>query len=332
MRNSPEFLLIGRIRDALEAAGARTATAGAAIGDDAAVVETDGAPRITSIDLCVEGVHFTTAFSDEQIGRKALAAALSDLAAMGASPAEAYVGLIAPPGFDPERAVAIATGIGAVAAEHEVAVLGGDISSGPGLALAVTVVGTVAKRGGVVRRSGAQPGDVLLVSGELGAAAAGLELINDPALAEPLPAEIAASLRARQYVPRPLLALGGALRGCGASAMIDLSDGIVADAEQLATESGVAIEIEVSALPIAGGVDAVARATGRDRYELASLGEDYELLVTVPADKAAQAVSAARDLGERLTPIGTVRAGSGLSFGEAGDRLRRGFDHLDHPD
>jgi thiamine-monophosphate kinase len=328
MRNSPEFELIERVREALREAGVEPAPGVVGIGDDAAVTPGIDGVLVTSIDLCVEGTHFSDAFSDEQVGHKALAGALSDLAAMGARPREAYAGLVAPPGFDAGRAVAIAGGMGRLAATHGVAILGGDLAAGKQLALSITVIGEAPDAGALVTRSGASPGDAVLVSGELGGAAAGLAVISRPELANELSPAVAEALRARQHSPQPRLELGRALAAAGAGAMIDLSDGVRADSEQIASESGVAIELRADRLPIAEGVEAVAAAAGSDPLSLAGAGEDYELLVTFEPDAVEAALEAAAGVGEGLTVIGSVGEGSGVTVAGNGETLGRGFDHL----
>jgi thiamine-monophosphate kinase len=236
--------------------------------------------------------------------------------------------LIVPPGFEAGRAVAIASGIGRVATADRVAVLGGDISTGAQLVLAVTVIGTAPDAAALVTRAGAGPGDAILVSGSLGGAAAGLAILEEPELAEGLSAEAAEGLRSRQCAPRPRIEVGRALAASGASAMIDISDGVLADSEQIASESGVGIELWADRLPIADGVAEVARHAGRDPLSLVGGGEDYELLAAVPAQAVAQALTAAKELGERLTEIGVVTAGSGVRVKGADGALDRGFDHL----
>jgi thiamine-monophosphate kinase len=247
---------------------------------------------------------------------------------MGARPREAYVGLIAPPGFDPGRAVAIAKGMGLLAAAHGVAIPGGDVAAGNQLALSVTVIGEARDAGALVTRSGARPGDAVLVSGELGGAAAGLAILSRPELGRGLPDAVAGSLRARQHSPQPKLELGQALAAAGAGAMIDLSDGVRADSEQIASESGVAIELRADRLPIAEGVEVVATAAGSDPLSLAGAGEDYELLVTFGPDGVEDALEAAAAAGEQLTMIGSVAEGSGVTVAGNGEALGRGFDHL----
>ena len=270
-------------------------------------------------------------FTLRDVGVKALAAALSDLAAMGAEPAEAYVELGLPERFDDE-ALALADGIGAVAAREGVAVAGGDVTRSPVLFLAVTAVGSAADAAALVRRAGAREGDLVAITGELGGAAAGLELLERPELADGLERAIADRLRARQLEPRPLLAAGRALAEAGASSMIDVSDGVAADAGHLAEASGVAFALETASVPIQAGVAEVAEAVGRDVVELAlGGGEDYELLVTLPAERIDEAAGALGALGGALTVIGAAGAGSGVELRDPGGRRREvpGFDQLE---
>ena len=332
MRDSPEFRLIERVRATLREAGVPAGRSVMGIGDDAAVVSTEGGLQATSVDLFVEGTHFTSAFSDQQIGHKAMAASLSDLAAMGASPREAYVGLVAPPGFGEDRAAAIAQGLGKVAAAHGVAVLGGDVAAGGQLTLAVTVVGeaeAMDEDGGarLVGREGARPGDLVAVSGALGGAAAGLSLLTEPDLGSALAPDLVDTLRRRQTEPEPLCRLGAAFAAAGTSSMIDVSDGLLADAEQIAASSAVAISIDAGLIPVADGVAEIAEAAGVPRLRLAGAGEDYELLVTCSPSRLSALDAAAETCGTRLTVIGEVGKGSGVSRRDGAD-LDAGFDHL----
>jgi thiamine-monophosphate kinase len=167
------------------------------------------------------------------------------------------------------------------------------------LTLAVTVVGHAARAEDFVTRGGARPGDTLVVTGELGGAAAGLLLLEDPAL------QGDDALRARQLDPTPRLAAGQALGAAGATAMIDVSDGLAGDAGHIATASRALLLIDADALPIARGLD----ATGRDPLELAaSGGEDYELFAALPPDAVDAAQEALAQLGTPLTAIGKVEA------------------------
>src|SRR3954466_7003955 len=170
---APELELIRAIQAALGAAPARVLTGS---GDDAAVVRAD-AVAVTSIDTVVDGVHFELAtHSPADVGHKALATALSDIAAMGAGPGEAYIAVVMPPGF--EGALELVGGMRDLAARHGVAIAGGDVVSGPALAVTVTVTGWSGAADRLVYRSGARPGDVVGVTGELGGSGAGLRALQ----------------------------------------------------------------------------------------------------------------------------------------------------------
>jgi thiamine-monophosphate kinase len=349
-----EFELLAALRERLPEPGPRVRLGS---GDDAAVTVPGGATA-TSVDALVEGVHFRReAASLRQIGRKAISTALSDLAAMGAEPGEAYVVLGAPEELGEPELLELGDGLAAVALETGTTLAGGDVTRAPVLTLAVTVVGHARRAEDFVTRGGARPGDVLVVTGELGGGAAGLLLLEDTELtaaafgaapsrgADDLLPERASgrrldvasadALRRRQLDPTPRLAAGRALAAAGATAMIDISDGIAGDAGHVAAASGTLLVIDAEALPIATGVEAVAKAADRDPLELAiSGGEDYELLAALPAaavDRARQ-VLAGSDL--PLTVIGRVEAAEGAP-GRAEIRLpgggvapSRGFDQL----
>jgi thiamine-monophosphate kinase len=308
-----EFELLAKLHERLPPAGPRVRLGS---GDDAAIVVPGGATA-TSIDAIVDGVHFRREQASlVQIGRKALAAALSDLAAMGAEPGEAYVALGVPADLDEDGCLELLDGLAAVAAETGTTLAGGDVTRAPALMLAVTVVGHAANAGDFVRRDGASPGDLLIVTGELGGAAAGL-----------LGGE-----EMRQLEPQPRLAEGRALAAAGATAMIDLSDGLGGDARHLAEASGVGLQIDAGALPIAAGVAETAAAAGRDPLELAaSGGEDYELLATLPAGRFGQASAAVSGAGGlALTAIGEAIAGKGVEIRLPGGGILKpaGFDQL----
>jgi thiamine-monophosphate kinase len=246
-------------------------------GDDAAVTEVRGV-SVTSVDAIVEGVHFRREWAPlDTVGRKALAAGLSDLAAMGAVPGEAYVALGVPPDLDEAGCLELLAGVEEVAGRAGTTLAGGDVSRSAVLFVAVTVVGRAPESGRVVTRGGAGDSDLIAVTGELGGAAAGLKLLEGTDVR--LDADVAAALRSRQLDPRPRLAEGSALAGAGATAMIDLSDGLGADARHLAEESGVCLDIDAARIPLQAGVGEIAAALGEDPLELASgEGEDYELL------------------------------------------------------
>lgn len=335
MNDLGEFELIARLVESVERARReRSASWGPVVrvasGDDAAVTVPGGATA-TSVDAMVEGVHFRRQTASlASVGRKAIAGALSDLAAMGAAPGEAYVQLGVPDDLDQAGCEELAGGLAAAAAEHSVAVLGGDVTRAPSLILAITVVGHAAGPEQLVLRSGARPGDLLVVTGELGGAAAGLMLLERPELADKIADEVAERLRERQLEPRPRLEAGRALAASGATAMIDISDGLGGDACHLAKASEVGLVVELDRLPLQEGVQAVAAAARVDASDLAAgRGEDYELLATVPAEVLDRARGALEpDLA--LTPIGAAREYDGVILVEpdGSERQPSGFDQL----
>ncbi len=320
-----EFELLARVRERLPPPGGRIRVGS---GDDAAVTVPGGATA-TSVDALVEGVHFSRDGTGlGQAGSKALATALSDLAAMGAEPGEAYVVLTVPPELDEDACLEAVDGMVALAAATGTTLAGGDVTRGPVLAFAVTVVGHAAAPERFVRRQGARPGDALVLTGELGGAAAGLLLsdLDVPGLAD----ATAADLRRRQLEPVPRLDAGRALAAAGATAMIDVSDGLGADAGHLAAACGVGLRIDAEALPVAEGVAELAAALDRDPLQLAvSGGEDYELLAAV-APEGLDLPRLGEAAGVGMTLIGEVVAGEGVEIRLPGGRILEpaGFDHL----
>ncbi|HET7444667.1 MAG TPA: thiamine-phosphate kinase [Solirubrobacterales bacterium] len=324
-----EFELLAALLERLPAPGPQVAVGS---GDDAAVTVPGGATA-TSVDAVVDGVHFRRGDADpEQIGHKALATALSDLAAMGAQAGEAYVVAGLPPDLGEEEFLALLDGMLALAAETGTTLAGGDLIRAPVLTLALTVVGHAPGPEQLITRVGAEPGDALVLSGELGGAAAGLLLLERPELAAAVPPETAERLRRRQLEPMPRLRTGQALAAAGARAMIDLSDGLAGDARHLAAASGAGLRIDAAALPLARGVAEIAAAAGRNPLELAaSGGEDYELLAALPPQQLSAASSAIGEAAETmLTPIGEVGAGEGLEIRLPDGELLRaaGYDQL----
>jgi thiamine-monophosphate kinase len=321
-----EFELIDKIRASLGRRGDRVVRA---LGDDAAVVRADGVV-VTSVDAFVEGVHFrlaTTSLRD--LGHKCLAASLSDLAATGASAGEAYIALGLPPNIGEREVLELMDGVDELAAEVGVSICGGDLTASNELFVAMTVVGHAPDDDALLGRDGAQAGDVVGVTGRLGGAGAGLVLLERKG--HGVPVEVGERLLERQRRPRPLIATGTALARSPARAMIDVSDGVASDAERLAEESEVAVEIELSGLPVDDGVDAVAEIVGTsaDRFA-ATAGEDYELLFTSPADTRDEIESAVEETGTTVTWIGIVRSGSGVTLLDArGEAVSlSGWDHF----
>jgi thiamine-monophosphate kinase len=327
-RTMGEFELLARLRERLPPVGPRVRLG---MGDDAAVTVPEGATA-TSVDAIVEGVHFRREQQSlPEIGRRGLAAALSDLAAMGAAPGEAYVVLGVPSDLDEKGCLAIFDGIAALAAETGTSLAGGDVTRSPVLSIAFTVVGHAEAPERLVGRGGARPGDRLVLTGKLGGAAAGLLLLERPELGEAVDGEIAVQLRERVLRPTPRIAEGLALAGAGAGSMIDLSDGLGADAGHVAAASGVGMLIEVAALPLSAGVAEVADAAGEDPLRLATGGgEDYELLASVPAERVEQAIDAVGAAGTPLVMVGEVVDGVGVELRlPDGRRLEpSGFDQL----
>jgi thiamine-monophosphate kinase len=323
-----EFELLARIRERLPAPGPRVRIGS---GDDAAVTVPGGATA-TSVDALVDGVHFRLDRTPlRSVGHKALAAGLSDLAAMGAEPGEAYLVLGVPTGVTEEDALELLEGALALAKETGTTIAGGDVTRAPALSVAVTAVGHAASEGALVSRAGAKAGDLVAVTGSLGGAAAGLLLLERPDLAGRAGPEAEAEARRRQLEPHPRLAAGMALARAGATAMIDISDGLGADAGHVAERSSVAVAIDAQRLPLDAAAEAVAAAAGEDPLVLAaSGGEDYELLACVPREVVDQALRGVEDSGTTLTVIGEVGPGSGVSIRLASGRLMKpsGFDQL----
>lgn len=305
------------------------------IGDDCAVLANREAESLSLVttDTLVEGVHFDLSWHPpELLGRKAVAVNVSDIAAMGGRPRFALLSLAVPAAFKPEALDVFLGGFMAALASHRVTLIGGDtVRSEQGLVLSVTVLGEV-ERGQVVYRSGARPGDQIWVSGELGQAAAGLEICRQrqAALHETYPELVAAHLN-----PTPEMALGQALARAGCvSAMIDMSDGLASDLAHVCEESMVGAVIYADRLPISAATRQTAQTLGQAPLQLALTGgEDYRLLFTAPptANNTIRGLASQAAHGQ-LFPIGEIRTGQGVLLATAGGQTSRidfqGYDHF----
>ena len=302
------------------------------IGDDAAVVRAEPV-CVTSVDAMVEGVHFRLSegwSSAAEVGHRAMAGALSDLAAMGARAGEAYLVLGLPQQLGEQRALELVRAAGALARACGVSVAGGDVVAAPALTVAVTAVGWAQSEAELVAREGAREGDLIGVTGCLGGAGAALAVMS--ARASRTAAAEAVLERSRN--PRPRLREGRALARAGVHAMIDLSDGIATDAGHVGRASGVRLEVELAALPLCAGVAEVAAELGVPAWELAAAGgEDYELcFCAAPQDRerVERGGGRARPGARRCTgSAGPRRGRRGVALSdERGELVRiEGFEH-----
>lgn len=309
MRTAGEFAVI----DAVVAGTVQPASTLLGPGDDGAVVATPDGSVVASVDMLVDGVHFRTDWATgEQIGQRAALASMADIAAMGAAPTALLVALSAPPQTSTELIKAIGRGLNEAAGKAGAGVVGGDLTRSEVLTIAVTVLGDL--RGGKpVLRSGARPGDVVAVIGRLGWAAAGLAVLSRGFRS---PAAAVGAYR----VPEPPLEAGIVAAGSGATSMIDVSDGLLADLGHIADASGVSINVVTQALPVNPRLLEVASALGRNYLEWALTGgDDHALAATFPH-------------GALLPPgwsaIGSVSAGGGISVDGAPWQGAGGWDHF----
>jgi len=286
---------------------------------------------VTSLDAIVEGVHFRIgegSRTPREVGLLAVAGALSDLAAMGAEPGEAYLLLGLPAGFHEQQALELLRGAKQCAQENDTLIAGGDVVSAPALTVSVTAVGWAESAEELIGRDGALEGDLVGVTGALGGAGAALEVMEGRAGGGPT----AEALLERARRPAPRLAEGRALAAAGIHALIDLSDGIATDAGHIGRASGLSLALELRALPLAEGVREVCAELGVDPWEMAACaGEDYELCFCAAPGSRGAIEGALRAVGPTtVTWIGEVRTGApGVEFSDeqGGDVPLQGFEH-----
>ncbi len=292
------------------------------VGDDCAVVAPGSAPLAISIDTMVEGVHFPEGANAEDIGYRALAVSMSDLAAMAVNPAWFTLALTLPD-YDEAWLTDFSTGLHSLASALDVPLIGGDTTRG---ALTITVQVAGYAESAPLIRSGAQPGDVILVSGTLGDATAGLHcVLGRHEYCQSLPEESRAYFVRKYYRPMPRFDLVPWLQDY-ATAGIDVSDGLLADLSHILDASGVGAEIQASALPLSAQLQSLPEAE-RLQWALAG-GDDYELCVCVSPEKWASLAGSA----SQWTQIGVVTESSGMRVRNArGDPMHldlAGYQHF----
>jgi thiamine-monophosphate kinase len=291
---------------------------GLSLCDDAALVDCPPGQRlVVTTDAIVEGVHYLPADPPDLVARKLLRVNLSDLAAMAARPLHYLLTTALPAALGEEWLRGFAAGLGEDQRRYAIDLVGGDsvMTRGPAV-LSLTAIGAVAA-GMEVRRRGARPGDVIWVSGTIGDAFLGLELLRGAYRG--LAAEHRAALITRFRVPEPRTELGPQLAGI-ADAMIDVSDGLLADLGHICEASNAAAVVEQTALPLSPAAQAVVAAEPAVRPLLAAGGDDYELLFTAPENSAAAIAGLATRLGLPIAPIGRIETGAGVRLVDADGR------------
>lgn len=259
------------------------------IGDDTAAWQSGAAVQLATVDSLVEGVHFSLdTASWEEVGWKSLAVSLSDIAAMGGRPEYALVSLGLPADTDVEDVTSLYREMIDLARQFQVHIIGGNIVSAPQLVVNVTVLGSAVSRDSLLTRSAARPGDRIAVTGQLGAAAAGVEMLAKGLEFEP---EVTAALRKALLRPVPRVSEGRFLVESAVKAAIDISDGLIADLQHICQASRVGAKIETDRVPVAPAVKA---GFGERALELALTGgEDYELLFTASTECVEKIIKAA---------------------------------------
>jgi thiamine-monophosphate kinase len=305
------------------------------VGDDCAVLDLGGEQvLLATCDALLDGEHFLRRVAtSEQIGRRAMAVNLSDIASMGGCPRYALISLLLPADLPAAFMDGVYRGLRAEAEEYGAVIVGGNITGSPVFGLDITLLGQ-ARRGQALLRSGARPGDALLVTGTLGEAAAGLHLLLHPEINAP--ASIAARLKAAQLTPVPRVPEGRLLATLGVvTAMLDISDGLAADLGHLCERSGVGARLDEAALPLPEAVRAAAQLAGQSALDWALFGgEDYQLLLSAPraaVPRISETLWVAT--GTTVTVIGDILPPeAGLTLRARDGSIRplppRGWDHL----
>lgn len=298
------------------------------IGDDAAVyVPGVGKYELLTTDMLVENVHFdlskTTAW---QLGYKAIAVNLSDIAAMGGRPRHAVVSIGLPPHLSVDDVVDLYNGMKEICREFMVNIIGGDTVSSPaGLVINIGVVGEV-EPDKLLRRSGARPGDLVVVTGTLGDSACGLELLFRPGWEE---FSFAWPLVAAHLTPRPQMATGPALAACGATSADDISDGLASEANELARASGFSLRLFADKIPLSPELTQAAAMLGKKPLDYALFGgEDYQLVFTIGAEQFASLPKGPVS----FTAVGEVTDGQGVLLVDADGKSAglepKGYNHF----
>jgi thiamine-monophosphate kinase len=280
------------------------------LGDDAAILKAQGEDIVVTTDAIVEGVHFLSDDPPDTVARKALRVNLSDLAAKGAAPV-GFVLTLALRTVDDTWLAGFARGLGEDAGRFGCPLLGGDTVSTPGpLTISITAFGRVPP-GRMVHRSGAKPGDRVVVTGTIGDAALGLDIIRDGALAAVLADDAAARqmLAGRYRLPQPRNALAKAVRD-HASAAIDVSDGLAGDLAKLCAASGVSAAIDIESVPLSAAAATLLVRGAVSLDAIVSGGDDYEILCAIPENRFEVFAQEAGEAGVAVSSIGTIIAGS----------------------
>ncbi len=323
-----EFGLIEKIRSIVGPPGENVLKG---IGDDCAVAESaDGKATLFTTDILVEGVHFTKGLiSPENLGRKALAVNISDIAAMGGKPLYALLSLGAPKSAEIEYLDKLVSGMSSLAAEYEIDLIGGDTSLSPELLFITIFLAGESSKDKVLYRSGAGADQVIFVTGEVGSSAAGLDILR-----RALSIKKYSSLTGAHVSPRPHLKEGEIISSSGlATSLIDISDGVIADLGHICRESKVGALIRENDLPISEECKQYCQINGLDATDFALYGgEDYVLMGTVPEHLYYKLRDSMNSGGCSIYPIGRTKSEAGIRFqgrdGAIAEIEPNGYDHF----